>query len=138
MSITKGPVLAEQVQESVHGSGLAGRFNAWVAVKITQNVGTMWAAYLFAIIGTIGIAAALTDSVFIVLLVGAISGYFLQLVLLPIIMVGQNVSSAHADARAEKDFETNVKAEQEIEKVLEKLLSIEEQQNTILKGLSTK
>jgi uncharacterized membrane protein len=48
-------------------------------------------------------------------------GNIVQLLLMPLIMVGQNVQAAHADARAETDFEVNVKAEAEIEKVLEAL-----------------
>jgi hypothetical protein len=39
-----------------------------------------------------------------VLLVGAVSGYFLQLVLLPIIIVGQNVQAQASDARAEATY----------------------------------
>ena len=31
------------------------RFNAWLAVKITDAVGTMWCAYIFAIIALIGL-----------------------------------------------------------------------------------
>ena len=83
-----------------HGSGV----NATLAVFITKNVGTMWAAYLFAVIGTLGIIGALTSNVELVLLVGAVSGYFLQLVLLPIIIVGQNVQAEASDARAEATY----------------------------------
>lgn len=42
----------------------------------------------------------------------------LQLVLLPLIMVGQNLQSRHAEARAEADFELNVQAEREIKQLL--------------------
>jgi uncharacterized membrane protein len=52
----------------------------------------------------------------------------LQLLLMPLIMVGQNVQGQHAEARAEHDLEINVKAEQEIELVLNHL----EQQNDML------
>ncbi len=83
-----------------HGSGV----NATLAVFITKNVGTMWAAYLFAVIGIAGIFGALTNSVELVLLVGAVSGYFLQLVLLPVIIVGQNVQAEASDARAEATY----------------------------------
>jgi uncharacterized membrane protein len=40
---------------------------------------------------------------------------------MPLIMVGQNVQGAHAEARAEHDLEVNVKAEGEIEVILEHL-----------------
>ena len=57
-----------------------------------------------------------------------ISSSFLQLVLLPLIMIGQNLQSLHAEARAEADFEVNTKAEEEIRTILEHL----ESQNKIL------
>lgn len=78
--------------------------NGKVALIITSVVGTMWAAYVFAIIGVTGIAAAVTNSVTVVLIVGAVSGYFLQLVLLPIIIVGQNIQGKAADKRSEQTY----------------------------------
>lgn len=42
----------------------------------------------------------------------------IQLMLLPLIMVGQNLLGRHAELRAENDFEINQKAEQEIETIL--------------------
>jgi hypothetical protein len=84
-----------------HGSGL----NARIAVFITKNVGTMWCAYVFAIVGICGIVGALTSNTELVLLVGAVSGYFLQLVLLPVIIVGQNVQAEASDARAKATYE---------------------------------
>ena len=41
-----------------------------------------------------------------------------QIFLMPLIMIGQNLQSQHAEARAEADFEINQKAEMEIETVL--------------------
>ena len=52
----------------------------------------------------------------------------IQLFLLPLIMIGQNVQSRHADLRAEADLHINTKAEFEIETVLEHL----EYQNKIM------
>ena len=52
----------------------------------------------------------------------------IQILLMPLIMVGQNVQGANADARAEHDLEVNVKAEEEIEVILQHL----EYQNSIL------
>ncbi len=42
----------------------------------------------------------------------------IQIMLMPLIMVGQNLLSRHAEIRAEADFETNQKAEQEVEAIL--------------------
>jgi len=44
-----------------------------------------------------------------------------QIFLMPLIMVGQNIQGAHAEARAQRDLEVNVKAEREIEVILEHL-----------------
>ncbi|MBV8444530.1 MAG: hypothetical protein JOZ92_01290 [Candidatus Dormibacteraeota bacterium] len=74
--------------------------NGKIAVFITENVGTMWCAYVFAVIGITGIVASLSNNTFLTLVVAAVSGYFLQLVLLPIIIVGQNIQGRASDKRA--------------------------------------
>ena len=51
-----------------------------------------------------------------------------QILLMPLIMVGQNVQGRHAELRAQNDFEVNIKAEREIEVILRHL----EFQNAIL------
>ncbi|HLI66197.1 MAG TPA: DUF1003 domain-containing protein [Caulobacteraceae bacterium] len=45
----------------------------------------------------------------------------IQILLMPLIMVGQNLQGAHSEARAENDLEINIKAEKEIEVILEHL-----------------
>jgi uncharacterized membrane protein len=52
----------------------------------------------------------------------------IQILLMPLIMVGQNLQGMHSEARAEHDLEVNIKAEQEIEVVMQHL----EYQNQIL------
>ncbi len=42
----------------------------------------------------------------------------LQLLLMPLLMIGQNLQGRHAEVRAEADFELNVRAEKEIQKIL--------------------
>ena len=98
-------VLAEHVHPRVHGSGPFGRFNAAVAVMVTKIVGTMYCAYVFTLIALVALPAAIQQGSPTVL-VNWLSSNFLQLVLLPIIIVGQNVISAAQDARAEADHET--------------------------------
>lgn len=73
------------------------RFNNWLALQITKNVGTMACAYLFTILGAAGIYYSLSGNTKGALVVGSVSGYFLQLVLLPIIIVGQNLQSSKHD-----------------------------------------
>jgi hypothetical protein len=89
----------------IHGAGAIGRFNAAVAVKVTRIVGTMYCAYIFSAIALVALPAAIEQGSPTVL-VNWLSSNFLQLVLLPIIIVGQNVISAAQDARAEADHET--------------------------------
>jgi uncharacterized membrane protein len=45
----------------------------------------------------------------------------IQILLMPLIMVGQNIQGDHAEARAEHDLEVNIRAEREIEVILEHL-----------------
>jgi uncharacterized membrane protein len=58
----------------------------------------------------------------------------IQILLMPLIMVGQNIIGRHAEARAEHDLEINIKAEQEIEVILHHL----EHQNEILMAMLQK
>jgi hypothetical protein len=101
-------VTARDVRETVHGAGRIGRFNNRLAVIITRAVGTMWAGYLFALISFISLPQALTAFLRGETLVGItwLSQSFLQLVLLPVIIVGQNIISTSQDARAQADHET--------------------------------
>jgi hypothetical protein len=98
-------VLTSHVLSTVHGASAIGRLNAEVAVRITRIVGTMYCAYAFTLIALVALPAAIEQGSPTVL-VNWLSSNFLQLVLLPIIIVGQNVISAAQDARAEADHET--------------------------------
>src|SRR5665647_2168262 len=70
----------------------AAGVNTRIAVVLTKSVGTMWTAYTFMALAVVGLMAILgLLSPIVALLVVWISQTFLQLTLLPIIMVGQNV-----------------------------------------------
>jgi hypothetical protein len=101
-------VTIQEVRAALHGTGSFGRFNNRLAVKITKGVGTMWAAYLFVLIALVSFPQALHAFLNGDTVTGItwLSQSFLQLVLLPIIIVGQNVISTSQDARAEADHET--------------------------------
>ena len=79
-------------------------FNAKVAVLITGGVGTMACAYIFAAIALISLPAAINSGQ-VIIIVAWTAQTFLQLVLLSIIMVGQDVQSKAADARSEKTYQ---------------------------------
>ncbi len=80
----------------------ANGINAKIAVFVTNIVGTMWCAYIFSLLALMGLPAALKPGGEGI--VAWIAQTFLQLVLLSVIIVGQNVQSLAADARAENTF----------------------------------
>ena len=96
----------DAAQQHVHGSGRMAGINRRLAVWITDHVGTMWAAYAFTLIALTGAVAVVSTNVLLVLIVNLVSQTFLQLVLLPVIMVGQQVQAAHSEERALADHET--------------------------------
>ncbi len=126
-------VSGASIRAQVHGTSAIGRFNAAFAVRITKIVGTMYCAYVFSLIALVALPAAIEQGSPTVL-VNWLSSNFLQLVLLPIIMVGQNVISTAQDARAEADHETLTALSQMNKQQLEIL----EGQSRILELLRTK
>ena len=90
------------VDQLPHGNP-AARFNQWLAVKVTTGVGTMWCAYAFAALALVSLPSAIASGS-AVTLVSWISQTFLQLVLLSVIIVGQNVLAAAADKRSEATY----------------------------------
>jgi hypothetical protein len=123
-------VLSHHSHGTVHGTGTIARFNTWLAVKITKSVGTMWVAYIFAIIALISLPAAI-QSGSVIIIIAWIAQTFFQLVLLPIIIVGQNVIQATNDARAEADHETLTA----VHKLTIEVHEINEAQSAILRQL---
>jgi hypothetical protein len=83
-------------------STAVARLNASLAVLITRLVGSMWCAYLFAAFDLLSLPAAIRGG--IQPIVSWVAQTFLQLVLLSIIMVGQNVQASAADKRAEDTY----------------------------------
>jgi hypothetical protein len=87
--------------------------NAKIAVVVTNVVGSMWCAYVFSLLALCSLPAVLSAfSIFsgvfpawlvkasLIALVAWVAQTFLQLVLLSVIMVGQQVQSLAADARS--------------------------------------
>jgi hypothetical protein len=82
-------------------------FNTKLAAKITAGVSTMWCAYIFAALALISLPAALKTGD-VVVIVAWVAQTFLQLVLLSIIMVGQNVSSAAVEQKINETHEASL------------------------------
>jgi hypothetical protein len=102
------------------------KFNRSLALRITAAVGTMAMAYVFAVIALISLPAAI-GSKNVITIVSWVAQTFLQLVLLSIIIVGQNLQAAHQQAKADVDHRN-----------LQLLLKIQEEQLEILNELRGK
>ncbi len=83
------------------------RFNQWLAKKITDGVATMWCAYLFAGIALVSFPAAIRSGDALTI-VSWVAQTFLQLVLLSIIMVGQNINSAGVEKMIRETHEASL------------------------------
>ena len=119
-------------------------FNRRIAEKITSVVSTMWAAYLFAAIALISLPSAIRSGDTLTI-VDWVAQTFLQLVLLSIIMVGQQRSSekvskeideTHAAALAEFEYakEARALAQQELMEIKKMSKEI----HSILKNIEKK
>lgn len=112
----RGDAVHARTIDHLKGDTTYARFGKWLAVKITTGVGSMTCAYLFGLIALVSLPAILAQAGWVtfpkwmiapglILIVAWIAQTFLQLVLLSIIIVGQNISAAASDARAAKTFE---------------------------------
>jgi len=107
-------------------------FNAKLAVLITKAVGSMWCAYAFALLAAISLPDALNNGR--AAIVAWVAQTFLQLVLLSVIMVGQQVSGKASDRRSEMTYA-------DAEAILQAALRLQEhliEQDKVLSDLITK
>lgn len=85
------------------GANIVTRINTRAAVLVTRAVGTMYCAYLFTILALYGLPAALHGGP--AGFVQWASSQFIQLVLLPIIIVGSAVLAEASDRLAKRQFD---------------------------------
>jgi uncharacterized membrane protein YjjP (DUF1212 family) len=110
------------------------RFNDWLAVTITNVVGTMWCAYAFAGLALVSLPAAIRGGT--ATLIAWIAQTFLQLVLLSIIMVGQKVAAEKSDRQLEqtyKDAEALLKVSDEIQVLLKQNTELTEEIHQVVR-----
>ena len=79
-------------------------FNGKIALALTTVVGTMWCAYAFSVLAFFALPSAITSGS-VLQLIQWLSQTFIQLVMLSVIMVGQNILSRASDKRAEMTYE---------------------------------
>jgi len=109
ISLHKPVKARHHIKQAISLRGLAAEvkvadgINAKIAVFLTNIVGSMWCAYVFGIIALLGLRPALKPGGEGI--VAWIAQTFLQLVLLSVIMVGQNVQSVASDLRSQHTYD---------------------------------
>jgi membrane protein implicated in regulation of membrane protease activity len=76
------------------------KLNDSIAAALTLAIGTMWCVYLFVAVAVVPYFAPSWSTA-----IQYISSAFLQLVFLPLIMVGQSVLGRETEKRARQDHE---------------------------------
>jgi hypothetical protein len=126
-----GPV---KVDDQHNTSTAVARFNTKIALLLTKGVGTMWCAYIFAIFDCLALPTAIKGGTYG--LVQWTASFFLQLVLLSVIMVGQNVQGAASDKRAEQTYLDAEAVLQEVKEIQRHLLIQDDRIEGIISSLS--
>jgi hypothetical protein len=98
LKINKDYTSIKKQKMEIQKTEFVKNINAAIAVFITKIVGTMWCAYAFTALAATPLLFPGTNTVIMFL-----SSSFLQLVLLPLIMVGQAVNGEKAEKRAKHD-----------------------------------
>ncbi len=129
-----GPVKTRDMR-LVNHPNIFVRLNAKFGLRITLVVGTMWMAYVFTIIAFFALPDAIKQGTYFVIV--WLSSSFLQLVLLPIIIVGQNIQAKAADKRSEDTYKDGEAVLKESEEIQKHLLAQDEAISNILKRLET-
>jgi hypothetical protein len=117
---THTPINVNRMLEFEHATA---SFGDWLAVRLTKAVGTMTCALFFALLALLGMPGLFQPTV--AQWIQWLSQTFIQLVMLSILMVGQQVLNRHQELQAEAQFET-------VQKMYADLETIIQQNNEIL------
>jgi hypothetical protein len=115
--------------------GFFAKLNARVGLRVTLVVGTMWCAYLFTILALVALPDAIKQGTYFIVV--WLSSSFLQLVLLPIIIVGQNIQAVASDQRADDTYKDAEAVLHETDEIQKHLLAQDEAITRILEHLAT-
>ena len=105
-------------------------FNGRVGLVLTAIVGTMWCAYAFAALALFVLPEAVGGGV--LTLVQWLSQTFIQLVMLSVIMVGQNIAGRAADKRSDMTYKDADATLHEAEQIQAHLKAQDEAVNELL------
>jgi len=107
--------------------------NGRIALVLTTAVGTMWCAYVFAILALLVVPEAIRGG--LLTSVQWVSQTFIELVMLSVIMVGQNILGQAADKRSEMTYKDAEATFQEAQQIQAHLQAQDDAMNTILERL---
>ena len=108
-------------------------FNGRIALVLTTAVGTMWCAYIFALLALLVVPEAVRGG--LLTFVQWVSQTFIQLVMLSVIMVGQNILGQVSDKRAELTYKDAEATFQEAQQIQAHLKAQDDAMNVILERL---
>ena len=106
--------------------GLNGR----IALALTTAVGTMWCAYVFAVLALVVLPQAFAGG--LLASVQWVSQTFIQLVMLSVIMVGQNILARASDKRSLMTYQDAEATFHEAEQIQEHLAAQDSAINALL------
>lgn len=95
-----------------------------VALFATERIGTMGFFFVLAVITTFWIAwnvyapLELRFDPFPAFVLWLFISNLLQLLLMPLLMIGQNLQGRHSEVRAEADYKLNLQTEREVQQIL--------------------
>ena len=127
----KGPAVSVKHHKTKAKLSLNDR----IGLRITKSVGTMWMAYVFVGLTLISLPAAIASGNTLVI-VAWIAQTFLQLVLLPVIIVGQNIQAASADAMAVATYEDATAVLEEAKQIQLHLAAQDQALDKLIKDLA--
>jgi hypothetical protein len=104
--------------------------NGRIGLTLTAVVGTMWCAYAFALLALLVLPQAAGGG--LLAFVQWLSQTFIQLVMLSVIMVGQNILSRAADKRSEMTYQDADATLHEAEQIQAHLRAQDEAMNVLL------
>jgi hypothetical protein len=107
--------------------------NGRIALALTTAVGTMWCAYAFAILALVVLPQAIGGG--LLLFVQWLSQTFIQLVMLSVIVVGQNILGRAADKRAAMTYQDGEATFHETEQIQAHLREQDDAINALLDKL---
>ena len=114
-------------------SHVSAGINGRIALVLTSAVGTMWCAYIFAILALMVVPQAIKGG--LLTFVQWVSQTFIQLVMLSVIMVGQSILGQAADKRSEMTYKDAEATFHEAQQIQAHLKAQDDAMNTILERL---